>query len=450
MDEAALAAALAAAMQRCVGGGEVQELTRLSGGATMESWSFDCAGNGYVLRRAPSLAMMEGRPFGHEVEAGLVKAAFAAGVKAPEVIGVLNAGDGIGSGYIMRRAEGEVNPAQILAKPQHGLIDDIAKELAKIHAIKPVESIAIPQMDTGAALADLKSRFMDYGGDRPIIALAIRWCEDNLPPAEPPALVHGDFRMGNLMVDANGISAVLDWELAHWGDRHDDIAYGCLMVWRFGQVDRPAFGVAGLEEFFGAYRAAGGKPVDLSRFHFWMIYRTLWWALGCLQMADYWRSGADRSLERAVIGRRTSENEMDLLLLLESGLTDPSVGVPIRTDFDASNFTREMGEPSATEMLEAVREWIESDVKSKSSGRDKFLAAVAMNAIGMVQRELAQPCDPHDAELSANILAGECGVETPGTLEKLRTIALNKLANDVPKYASLKLARQKWREADAV
>jgi hypothetical protein len=67
-----------------------------------------------------------------------------------------------------------------------------------------------------------------------------------------------------------------------------------------------------------------------------------------------------------------------------------------------------------------------------------------------VQRELAQPCDPHDADLSARILAGECGLETPGLLAKLRGDALNKLANDVPKYASLKLAREKWSETDAV
>jgi aminoglycoside phosphotransferase (APT) family kinase protein len=442
--------ALTRVMQRCVGNGELQNLARLSGGATMESWSLDYAGKGYVLRRAPSAAMMEGRPFGHEVEAALVQAAFASGVKAPQVIGVLTPEDGLGSGYIMRRAEGEVNPAQIIAAPPLRLIGDIGRELAKIHAITPHADIAIPEMDTAEALGELKARFMEYGGDRPIIALAIRWCQDNLPPPTTPVLVHGDFRMGNLMVDADGISAVLDWELAHWGDRHDDIAYGCLMVWRFGQAEKPAYGVADLDAFFAAYQAEGGTPVDPKRFQFWMIYRTLWWALGCLQMAYYWRSGVDRSLERAVIGRRTSENEVDLLMLLEgegfgsAGAGDEPVGL------DPAAFTRKSGEPSATEMLDAVREWIDTDVKAKSSGREKFLAAVAMNAIGMVQRELAHPVDVHDADLSAAILAGDAGLEVPGLLAKLRRAALAKLANDVPKYASLGIARKKWSETDAV
>ncbi len=439
-------AALAGVMQRCIGAGTVQNLARLSGGATMESWSLDYAGGGYVLRRAPSLEMMEGRPFGHAVEAALVQAAFAAGVKAPQVVGVLLPDDDLGSGYIMRRAEGEVNPAAILANPPADLIGDIASELVKIHAISPHKDIAIPEMDIAAALDELKARFMHYGGDRPIIALAIRWCQDNLPPAAPPVLVHGDFRMGNLMVDANGISAVLDWELAHWGDRHDDIAYGCLMVWRFGHADKPAYGLTSFDEFFGAYQAAGGAKIEPDRFRFWMIYRTLWWALGCLQMADYWRSGADRSMERAVIGRRTSENELDLLMLLGEGMTAAAATLP--PQMAAGLFTRTLGEPSAVEMLEAVREWIASDVKAKSSGRDKFLAAVAMNALGMVQRELAHPVDVHDAELVAQILAGDCGLGTPGLLEKLRSQAIAKLGNDVPKYASLAQARLMWNHAE--
>jgi hypothetical protein len=151
-------------------------------------------------------------------------------------------------------------------------------------------------------------------------------------------------------------------------------------------------------------------------------------------------------MERAVIGRRTSENELDLLMLLGDGMTATAASMPSQISTDL--FTRTLGEPSAVEMLEAVREWIDSDVKAKSSGRDKFLAAVAMNALGMVQRELAQPVDVHDAELVAQILAGDCGLGTPGLLEKLRSQAIAKLANDVPKYASLAQARLMWNQVE--
>src|SRR3546814_12905871 len=95
-----------------------------------------------------------------------------------------------------------------------------------------------------------------------------------------------------------------------------------MTLWRFGRLDRPAFGVGSLADYFAAYEAAGGGKVDPARFKYWLVYRTLWWALGCLQMGQAWRSGADTSVERVVIGRRTAEQELDLLLLIESEAPD--------------------------------------------------------------------------------------------------------------------------------
>lgn len=438
---------LAAAMARIIGGdAPIVALNRLSGGANMESWSFDRGGQGYVLRRAPSAEYMAARSFGHDVEAELVRTARAAGVLAPEVVGELTDRDGLGSGYVMKRIEAEVNPAKILAAPPPSLLTDLARELARIHAVKRGGHIAIPQMDVGTALAELKARFADYGGDRPIIALAIKWCEDHLPPAVEPCLVHGDYRMGNIMVDSAGLAAVLDWELAHWGDGHEDLAYGCMTVWRFGHIDKPAFGVGDLGDYFAAYQAESGTMVDHDRFRFWLVYRTLWWALGCLQMAEIWRSGIDRSLERPVIGRRTSENEIDLLLLLEAEAPEAEKA-PIAPS--PAPLSRRMGEPSAVELLEALRDWVDQDVKSKAQGRDKFMAAVAMNAIGMLIREQENPLEVHDTALADDILAGQLSLQTPGLLARLRATALAKLANDSPKYAALAVARAAWLHPDA-
>jgi aminoglycoside phosphotransferase (APT) family kinase protein len=437
---------LGIAMDRILGAAApISNLTRLSGGANMESWSFDREGQGYVLRRAPSDEFMEARGFGHDVEAALVRAVHAAGIRAPDIVGELIPNDDLGSGYVMKRVEAEVNPAKIVAAPPASLINDIARELALIHALKPTAAVAIPQMDTAAALADLKARFISYGGDRPIIALAIKWCDDHLPPPIEPRLVHGDFRMGNIMVDQNGLAAVLDWELAHWGDIHEDLAYGCMAVWRFGQIDKAAFGISDLENYFAAYTSESGREVDRSRFRFWLIYRTLWWALGCLQMAEIWRSGADRSLERPVIGRRTSENEIDLLILLEEDAPEVERR-PI--NLDPAQKIRRQGEPSDTELLEAVREWIDQDIKAKAQGRDRFMAAVAMNAIGMMVRDYENPVEFYDPGLSQDLLNGTASLTTPGLLSKLRKLAMAKLSNDSPKYASLAVARQLWLDQD--
>lgn len=434
---------LAKALARMAGGVELplSNLVRMSGGANMESSSFDWGGAGFVLRRAPSPEMMEGRPFGHDVEAMIVRAARAGGVRAPEIVGELVSEDGIGTGYVMKRVEAEVNPAKILAAPPAQLIADIARELAKIHAI-PCEAVpGVPAMDTAVALAALTIRFADYGGDRPIIALALKWCADHLPDPAPPVLVHGDFRMGNVMVSETGLAAVLDWELAHIGDAHEDLAYGCMTVWRFGHIDKPAFGCSDLETYFAAYEGESGTKVDRARFRFWLVYRTLWWALGCMQMGDIWRTGVDRTLERAVIGRRTSENEIDLLMLLEDDVPE---GERMPVVLDAPVPPRRMGEPSSVELLEALREWVDTDVKPRAEGREKFMAAVAMNALGMLARDAVNPVPVHDRRLSDDLLTGRATLTTPGLLAKLRRAALSKLANDVPKYASLGKAREVW------
>jgi aminoglycoside phosphotransferase (APT) family kinase protein len=419
----------------------VENITRLSGGANMESSSFDHAGSGYVLRRAPSADFMAGRVYGHDVEAAVVRAAFAAGVKAPKVVAELLPDDNFGTGYIMRRVDAEVNPAKILSAPPPSLLSDLAREAAHIHAI-PLDCIpALPQPSPVELLSEMKARFAIYGGDRPVFALAFRWLDDHLPQSVEAVLLHGDFRMGNIMVDADGLAAVLDWELAHLGDRHQDLAFGCINSWRFGHIDHPAFGVAQLHDLWEAYERESGVAVEPARFRWWLVYSTLWWGLCCLQMAEIWRGGADASLERAVIGRRASETEVDLLMLLEGDAPEAERGLIVLPE---PLQARRMGEPSSAEMLEALAKWIEDDVKPTAEGRNRFMAAVAINALGMLRREAEHPIDVHDKALSDALLAGAVGLATPGLLAKLKMAALTKLAADQPKYSALVKAWAMW------
>ncbi len=438
---------LAAFMARTIGSGDLSGLVRLSGGANMESWAFDWStadqSRAYVLRRAPSADYMAGRPYGHADEAALVIAAHEAGVKAPEVVGVLTEGDGIGTGYVMRRVIAEVNPATILADPPPSLLVDLGRELARIHSISAnAIPAAIPLMDTAAALAELKARFVDYGGDRPVIALAIKWCEDHLPAPAAPVLVHGDYRLGNIMVNGDGLAAVLDWELAHRGDAHEDLAFGCMTVWRFAQIDKPAFGVGSAEDYFAAYEAAGGVKVDRDRFRFWLIYRTLWWALGCLQMGQAWRSGADPTVERVVIGRRTAEQELDLLLLLEAEAPEAENAAPLPPP--AAGAAAPSGEPTNREMVQAVRDWLADEIKPGAAGHGKFQVAVAMNALGIVMRDLDAGVRAEDQASAAALLNGAVTLAEPRLLAKLRRAVLDKCTVDSPKYAALARARARW------
>ena len=446
-----LATGLARALQR-IGLPVPDALERLSGGASMESWRFAAGDQLLVLRRAPSANMMVGRPMDHAGEARLIQMARASGVTAPEILVELIPADAIGTGFVMRAIPGTADPAVILAEADPAmLITDIARELAAIHRIDPGELPGLPAMDTAAALAALRARFIGYGGDRPVLALALRWLEAHIPVPQAPRLVHGDFRLGNLLVDQGRLTGVLDWELAHSGDFHEDLAYGCMTVWRFARPDRPAFGLASFADWLDAYRAAGGNEVDPARLRFWLIYRTFWWALGCLEMGGYWRSGSDRAIERVVIARRTCEQELDLLMLLEVEAPDEERArlLPAARPVPADG----AGEPSAGEILTAISEWLANDIKPLVSGpqpgsRARFDLAVARNALRIVSRELAQRPDVADQVLAADLLAGKATLTTPGLLARLRRMTLDKLAADMPKYPARAIARALWEGND--
>ena len=442
MDE--LLAGVQRAMAR-VTTGELTGLRRLTGGATMESWRFEQGGESYVLRRAPSLAFIEGRPYGHATEAAVIEAARKAGVCAPEVVTVLEEADGIGSGFIMRALPGTPDPRAILAMEGSGtILREAARDLARIHSLRREDLPAdVPVMDYRAAIADLRAQFEEAGGDRPIIALGLRWMEDNCPEPVEPVLNHGDYRLGNVLCEDGHLTGVLDWELAHFGDPHEDLAFGCMAVWRFARYDRPALGLGSLEDYFAAYEAESGRKVDRQRFRYWMIHRTVWWAMGCLKCAKAWRDGSDRTLERAVISRRTSENELDLLMLLEhdAPAEEQALSVPAPEAFVPH------GEAGYGELATAISEWLET-IKDQMQGHDRFQLAVARNALGMIARDDVFLPKHEDLQLADAIMAGEVSLASPGLLAELRQRALEKLGVDVPKYPALAVARRKWTGED--
>lgn len=425
--------------------GEPTSLERLTGGANMESWRFEAGSELFVLRRAPSAEMMEGRPFLHDTEAAIIRAAKAAGVTAPEVVVELEPADGIGTGFVMRALTGTANPKEILLFDEAGaLLTEAARDLARIHRLKRVDlPEAVPLMDYREAIANLREQFEEAGADRPIIALGLKWLEDNCPEEIDPVLVHGDYRLGNLLAEAPGrLTGVLDWELAHFGDRHEDLAFGCMAVWRFARYDRPALGLGSLEDYFAAYEAESGFAIDRARFRYWTIYRTVWWALGCLRSAKAWRDGADRMLERVVISRRTSEQELDLLMLLEEEAPDEERGKKLQP-FDG--YPEGKGEADAHELAIAISEWLET-LKGSVSGHDRFQLAVARNALGIIGRNDRGGTWPSAFNSKHTRREFEDGLDLSSEhhLMMARSYALEKVAIDSPKYPALAIARKKW------
>ena len=322
-----LEAALGAVLRERLGG-RLVSLHRLSGGASQETWSVDAEVGGddvaLILRRRPGGAATTGSAMsiGLEVEARLLAQAGRAGVPVPAVHGVLEEGDGLGSGYLMERLPGETIPRRILrddafARARPRLARQCGGILARIHAI-PAETLPpLPDAPADAQWKLYRDVYDGFDRPHPVFELAFRWIADHLPEPLPPTLVHGDFRHGNLLIDAEGVRGVLDWEIAHRGDPHEDLGWLCVNSWRFGNIDLPVGGFGRREQLFEGYEAAGGRPVDPERVRFWEVLGTLKWGIMCMMMLGVFESGVDRSVERAAIGRRASEAEIDLLNLLE-------------------------------------------------------------------------------------------------------------------------------------
>jgi aminoglycoside phosphotransferase (APT) family kinase protein len=311
----------------CNGATGVTDAKRLSGGASQETWSFDIThpdgAIGAILRRAPSgYGAAPGRAAGLDAEAVLMQLAFDASVPSPKVLHVLRPDDDLGTGFIMQRVAGETIPRKILrdeefadARPK--LARQCGEILAGIHGLSAASLPQLRRMTAAAEIAELQREIDGFDWPRPVFQLALRWLRDNDPgPSERVTLVHGDFRHGNLMIGSDGIRAVLDWELAHLGDPMEDLGWICVNSWRFGVIDKPVGGFGTYEELFAGYEAASGIAVDAQRVKFWEVMGTLRWGVMCVGMMQRFRLGPDHSMERAMIGRRSSETEIDLLRLL--------------------------------------------------------------------------------------------------------------------------------------
>ncbi len=359
-----------------------------------------------MLRRDPG-ASVGGTDRSTEFE--LLRAAAAGGVAVPETRFLLDQEDGLGAGFVMTRIDGETIPRKLLRDPEYAparavIVRQCGEAAAAIHAI-PVRSLPhLPHQDAAALVGQFRGVIDALGEPHPAFELGLRWLADRapeLPPTEP-ALVHGDLRNGNLMVGPEGLRAVLDWELAHVGDPVEDLGWFCVRSWRFGNVDRRAGGFGSAEELLAAYAAASGRAVAPDHLDFWEVFGTLKWGVICEMQTFSHLQQLVRSVELAALGRRVAENEWDLLDLI-----DPDGGTNAAGDeptgpaggSDTTAFAGMHDRPTASELVEAVREYLERDVMP-IEGRVGFHGRVAARVLAMVERELALGPAQHAAELA--------------------------------------------------
>ncbi len=306
-------------------------LTRIPGGASRESYLVEEAAGArrWALRCDPP-GSISFAPLA--LEHRLLDAAAAAGVPVPRVLAFAAAEDeplGEREGYLMEFVAGESVAPRLLRKDEYAtargrLPEQLGRALAAVHSIDPgaIEELAVPEGDPALAACELWEAEIDrIGQPLPGVEAGLRWLRLNAPdPAPAPALVHGDFRLGNFIVDADGLAAVIDWELAHGGDPAEDVGWLVIRSWRFGNDEQPVAGVGTLESFLTAYEEAGGAHLERERLLWWEMMGNLKWAVICARQALDHLSGARPSHELASLGRRICEPEWDMLELISAEL----------------------------------------------------------------------------------------------------------------------------------
>ncbi|MFW0793847.1 phosphotransferase family protein [Gordonia sp. CPCC 205515] len=345
-----------------------------------------------IVRAAPAASPGEG---GLAAEGQVLRAAFAAGVPVPEVLDLSDTADDpgvLGFPYaVMSFVDGESIPRRILrdeayAPARAGFARQAGAILARIHAM---DSAATGLTAVGDPLEALRTQMTrEYDHAPAGLVLAIDWLSRNRPETSGETVVHGDFRLGNLLIQPDGVAAVLDWELAHLGDPIEDLGWLCAKAWRFG-VAEPVAGMGSRADLLDGYAEVAGRRPTEATLHWWELYATVKWGLICGKQAARYLDGTERSMELAAIGRRSAEQEFDVLLAL--GLASPlSVPDPLAEEQDDLTSEDPHLAPTALDLLESVTAYLTDEVATDPgvSGHVRFHTRVANNVLATVRRQL--------------------------------------------------------------
>lgn len=313
----------------------IVELSLLGGGAIQENWIVRIADD-QVGRLAEEMLVLRtdaisGVVVSHsrKTEYHLLAAAARAGVTVPKPLAYADKNNPLGrSFFLMEAAEGTALGQKVVRSPLYeqarsNLAFRLGQELARIHAMEVGKALEAalgerPASPAAALIRSYREHVEKIGRLSPVIEFALRWLHLHAPENEEIVLVHRDFRTGNYMIDQNGLTAILDWEFAGWGDPMEDVGWFCSGDWRFGCDQLEAGGIGQRQKFYDGYCSESGRTIEPVVIHYWEVMAAVRWAIVALQQGQRLLSGEERRLELALIGRRVHFSERILLNLIKN------------------------------------------------------------------------------------------------------------------------------------
>ena len=306
--------------------GEIINLEPLTGGASKEIWKFEVSANGqsnrYILRRGSGV---EG-PLAIKTsdEAKIQMTVRTLGAQVPEIVAVSTLDEELGDAYIMKFVDGESIARKILRDEEYkralpNLAFECGQSIAKIHQADINEFPFLPSKPVFEQINDLYQTYEAFNQPSPVFEYTYLWLLEQNFGEKNDALVHGDFRLGNIIVDKDGLKSVIDWELAHIGNPLQDLGWICGNSWRFGNTDKVVGGFGDLADLLKGYNSISNYQVGENMVKAWQVFGTFRWGVICLIQASAHLTGSVNSVEKAAIGRRVSETEIDIVDLLFLG-----------------------------------------------------------------------------------------------------------------------------------
>jgi aminoglycoside phosphotransferase (APT) family kinase protein len=315
------------------GSPQVDDLRRVPGGGSKEMFFFNEV-NGTVrqrrvLRMSPGESIVET----HRLREYQVMKAMQGVVPVPEMICCDPAGRHMGQsalicGYVggvaksRRPASGGTVSgigAGFPADIRDRLFDQFVTHLAAIHGFDwrqaALKAFDVPRAGSREAVQwNLNSWRRIWEEDcleeHPVITLASQWLAAHAPVCDDVRVVHNDYRNGNFLFDDDSaeITAILDWEMAHLADVHEDLAW--VVFPGFAAPDEQGqplvCGLAPRDIFLARYEAATGIAPDPARLAYYEIFNTF--KLAVLGTATNARAAADR------------QSHLDVMMNFSTGL----------------------------------------------------------------------------------------------------------------------------------
>ncbi len=275
----------------------VANVARIFGGASRETWSFEASWSegsalverSFIARRDPPASLLSDNDL---LEYDIYAALGGSAIPVPVVHWIDRAGAALERPtFIMGRLPGATDASALATSPALAEIRPViarqkAQILARIHDadIEKIPSLERPPSREQSAHYEVekweRTMRQDTLEPQPVLEFAFSWLKRHLPPPpEKLVLVHGDYRTGNFLYDAQaGITGILDWEMAHAGDPIEDLGWLMIKSWRWARNSLVG-GLCEREDFVRMYEEASGRKVDPAALKFWEVFSNVKFAI---------------------------------------------------------------------------------------------------------------------------------------------------------------------------